>query len=198
MPITVVRPDSGFLKSNVRVIGIDDSPFTREDKDCVLVGVLMRLDFYVEGFVSSKIKVDGADSEESMIEIIHSKLGKNADIVMTNGITFGGFNLIDPERVASITGKPVITVTKKLPDLETMKTAIEKHLADREKIAVLERMTPELLELKNGKTLYCNYSGISLNDTKLILAKTIKQGAIPEPLRMAHLIGRFLKFGSSS
>lgn len=179
-------------------MGIDDSPFTRSDKSCYLVGVLMRMDFYIEGFVSNEIRVDGSDSEKSIIAILTSKLGKNADIVMTNGITFGGFNLIDPERVSALTGKPVITVTKKMPDLGTMKDAIIKHLGDNEKVSVLERMVPEEIRLKSEKVLYCNYTGISLNDTRLILSKTIKQGAIPEPLRMAHLIGRFVKFGSSS
>lgn len=179
-------------------MGIDDSPFTRTDVTCSLIGVLMRLDFYIEGFVSAQIQVDGSDSEKSVMDLITSRLGQSANVVMTNGITFGGFNLIDPARIAELACRPVITITKKMPDVETMKAAISKHLQDDDKIRILDRLRPERIVLKSGKTLYCNYNGISAHETKRILEKTIKQGSIPEPLRMAHLVGRFLRFGSSS
>ncbi len=158
----------------------------------------MRLDFYVEGFISRDITVDGDDSESSLLEIMSSSLGQSANLIMTDGITFGGFNLIDPESISRSTGKPVVTITRKMPDIDTMKSAIMKHLGDKKKVEILEGLTPERIETGSGAVLYCNYSSITKNDVKRLLTKTIRQGYIPEPVRMASLVGRLIRFAAST
>ena len=39
------------MKKQVRVLGIDDSPFTFESKRALLVGVVARLPMYIEGIM---------------------------------------------------------------------------------------------------------------------------------------------------
>ena len=64
-------------------------------------------------------------------------------------------------------------------------------------IDLIERLSIEEIELSPEHMVYVNRAGISAIDARSLIRKTIKQGAIPEPLRMAHLIGRLVKFGYS-
>ncbi|EQD79698.1 protein containing DUF99, partial [mine drainage metagenome] len=114
------------MKKNLRILGIDDSPFLRGDGTCFLVGVVMRLDLYIEGLMTREIHVDGSDAESAVSEMSRTGTGHSCNIIMTNGITFGGFNLIDPLALYEHLDKPVITVTAKSPDLESIRAAIRK------------------------------------------------------------------------
>ena len=117
------------MKRNLRILGIDDSPFLRHDETCFLVGVIMRLDFYIEGFMMKQIHVDGNDAQDIIVEMVESRSGQGCNVIMTNGITFGGFNIIDPQALYERLKKPVITITNRSPDMETIKAAISKILA---------------------------------------------------------------------
>ncbi|MGC8515181.1 MAG: DUF99 family protein [Thermoplasmata archaeon] len=185
------------MKRNLRILGIDDSPFLRHDETCFLIGIIMRLDFYVEGFMMREIHVDGDDAQDVISEMVSTRAGNGCNVIMTNGITFGGFNIIDPSALYERLKKPVITVTNRSPDMETIKSAISKYLHSQSSIGLLERLSIEEIELSPGHLVYVNRAGISAIDARSLIRKTIRQGAVPEPLRMAHLIGRFVKFGYS-
>ena len=185
------------MKSNLRILGIDDSPFLRHDRTCFLIGIIMRLDFYAEGFLMKKIHIDGNDAPDIVSEMAETRLGQGCNVIMTNGITFGGFNIIDPQALYERIKKPVITVTNRSPDIETIKAAISKYLHSQSSIDLIERLSIEEIELSPEHMVYVNRAGISAIDARSLIRKTIKQGAIPEPLRMAHLIGRLVKFGYS-
>ena len=185
------------MKSNLRILGIDDSPFLRQDSTCFLVGVVMRLDFYLEGFMMREIHVDGNDAHDVISEMAHTRAGIGCNIIMTNGITFGGFNIIDPIALYERLKKPVITVTNRPPDMEAIKSAISKYLHSQSAIDLINRLSVEKIELSPGHLFYVNRAGIDKVDTESVIRKTIRQGATPEPLRIAHLIGRLIKFGYS-
>lgn len=185
------------MKRNLRILGIDDSPFLRHDETCFLVGVIMRLDFYIEGFVMKQIHVDGNDAQDIIVEMVESRSGQGCNAIMTNGITFGGFNIIDPQALYERLKKPIITITNRSPDMETIKAAISKYLHSQSSIDLIDRMSIEEIQLSPGHLVYMNRAGISAVDARSLIRKTIRQGAVPEPLRMAHLIGRLVKFGYS-
>lgn len=185
------------MKRNLRILGIDDSPFLRHDETCFLVGVIMRLDFYIEGFVMKQIHVDGNDAQDIIVEMAESRSGQGCNAIMTNGITFGGFNIIDPQALYERLKKPIITITNRSPDMETIKAAISKYLHSQSSIDLIDRLSIEEIQLSPGHLVYMNRAGISAVDARSLIRKTIRQGTVPEPLRMAHLIGRLLKFGYS-
>ena len=185
------------MKSNLRILGIDDSPFLRHDLTCFLVGVVMRLDFYIEGLMMREIHVDGDDAPEVISEMASTRAGSGCNMIMTNGITFGGFNIIDPQALYERLKKPVITITNRSPDMETIKSAISKYLHSQSLIDLIDRLSIEKIQVSPGHLVYVNRAGISAVDARSLIRKTIRQGAVPEPLRMAHLIGRLLKFGYS-
>lgn len=184
-----------MLKPKSKVIGIDDSPFKRGDRHSLIVSVLLSHDFHIESIHSAKIEVDGNDAEDTIVEIASSPHGMPASLIMTQGITFAGFNIIDPVRLSKRTGKPVISVTRREPDISSMVEALRKHSGSQEKVRMVLDSAPVRFDLGNGTTIYGNYSGITKKEAELIIGRFTQRGKIPEPVRLAHLIGEVIFSG---
>ncbi|MFH1285082.1 MAG: DUF99 family protein, partial [Candidatus Micrarchaeota archaeon] len=58
-----------FRVKQIRLLGIDDSPFTRRRKNILVVGVVYRSGI-VEGILSTTITRDGTDSTEKLFKMI--------------------------------------------------------------------------------------------------------------------------------
>lgn len=185
------------MKEKWHILGIDDSPFSRRQKYSTLVGVLMSHDFHVDGIITEKITVDGTDSENAILGFLDSGIGKAANAVFTNGITFAGFNMLDPVHLYEASGIPVISVTRGNPDLKSMKDAIIKHERDESKIHLLERLRPERMELGANNVLYVNIAGIENDEALMLLKKSIFRGKMPEAVRVAHMVGSVIKNGKT-
>ena len=184
---------------NIRVLGIDDAYFVPHKKgETYIVGVVMRLTFYVEGFMLREIAVDGMDVTKVLTSMINeSKYRNDIKIVMTQGITFGGFNILDLHALHESTGKPIIVVLRKMPDIESMVFALKSHFHDwRERAELLKKVNIE--KVKNGRyDVYIQRVGIEKNEAIRIIRKSTIRGAIPEPIRVAHLFASSLKLGES-
>ena len=60
------------MKPQVRILGIDDSPFRFGDKESLVVGALVRAPNYLEAVMRTQVEVDGDDSTERLAEMISS------------------------------------------------------------------------------------------------------------------------------
>ena len=50
-----------MIKQEIRVIGIDDSPFNKfREKEALAIGVVMRGGKCIDGILSTKVEVDGS------------------------------------------------------------------------------------------------------------------------------------------
>ena len=59
-----------MFKKEIRVIGIDDAPFNKFGKGNVLVvGVVFRGGMWLDGVLSTKVKVDGTNSTKKLINL---------------------------------------------------------------------------------------------------------------------------------
>ena len=125
-------------------------------------------------------------------------------VIMIDGIAFGGLNIIDINEVSARTRLPVMTIIRKMPDLAKMKKAI-KHVDDSEiKSKLLDKageiyqydIENKALGSKTGK-VYFQTAGISKKEAEKVLKLTIIHGLIPEPIRIAHIIGSGIKKGES-
>ena len=58
------------MKEQVRVLGIDDAPFSFDDGRVPIVGVVVRLPGYVEGVMTSEVAVDGDDADRAIIDMV--------------------------------------------------------------------------------------------------------------------------------
>ncbi len=186
------------MKAGLRILGIDDGPFSKNiDNETILVGVLMKFNSYVEGITIKKIKVDGMDANETILSMFNGRFSREINFIMTNGITFGGFNIMDIALINEKTDVPVISIVRKKPDLESIYSALKKHFSDYEyRIGLINKSYPEKITVNNND-LYVNFKGINLTDVKNIIKKTVKMGNIPEPVRMAHLIATAIIRGES-
>lgn len=187
------------MKPLKRVLGIDDSSFDREvEERTLLVGVLARFDGYVEGVVTREASIDGMDSTDAIISMFSAHFGSEVDYVMLNGITFAGFNICDLNRVWKETGVPVVSITRKRPDIESMNSAVRKHFPDHERrIEVLTSTVPVEITIRPGSKVYANIVGMELQEASELIRKTIVRGNMPEPVRLAHIIAGGIKNGES-
>ncbi len=58
------------MKPHLRVLGLDDSAFSFDEKEVVVVGAVVRLPNYLEGVLKTTVEVDGTDATERLAEMI--------------------------------------------------------------------------------------------------------------------------------
>ncbi|MCK4443731.1 MAG: DUF99 family protein [Thermoplasmata archaeon] len=186
------------MKPHPRVLGIDDSAFSFEEDEVVVVGAVVRIPNYLEGVLKTTVEVDGTDATERLVEMIGgSRYVKNLALILIDGIALGGFNVIDIEVLHSELGIPVATVTRDEPDLESMETALKAKFSDWEKrYDLIVRTELNRVETEH-KPVYVQVIGEELENVKNLIAKSTVLGALPEPVRMAHLIATAIKTGES-
>lgn len=180
------------IKPEIRVLGVDDGVFTPHVESMVpVVGVVFRGGFWLDGVMHTEILVDGFDATEKISAMVTgSPHYEQLRVIMLNGITFAGFNVVDIKALNDMTGLPVIAVTREKPDLPLIRRALENLPRSEERWnAVLN--AGELSEAstrKEGERIFLHASGIALVDAEKIVRLTSTRSNIPEALRVAHLI----------
>lgn len=186
------------MKKQVRVLGIDDSPFSFRAKRALVVGVVARLPLYIEGIMRTEVDVDGCDANDAIIAMLQrSRYTEQLKLVMFDGVAVGGFNVIDIDRVHEAIGVPCATMTRELPDYARMEDALRAHFPDwQERLAVIRR-NPLFKVGARGRSLYAAAAGIDGDALDELIKESTVQGALPEPLRIAHLISGAMVRGES-
>ena len=180
------------IKPEIRVLGVDDGVFTPRTEGLVpVVGVVFRGGYWLDGVMHTEVMVDGVDATRKIISmVLNSPHYKQLRIIMLNGITFAGFNVVDIKELNLKTKLPVIAVTREKPDIEEIHKAIKNLEKSKDRWnAILN--AGEIFEVstknKNEK-IYMQICGISEEDAEKILRLTSTRSNIPEALRVAHLI----------
>ena len=184
------------MKKEIRILGIDDAPFPRRRKTNVLVvGCFYRGGDFMDGLVSTHIKQDGMNATEKLVKMVAgSKFYSQLQCIMLDGIALGGFNVVDIHELSEKTKLPVIVIIRDMPDFEKIRKALS-NLSRGEKR--FELMIKAGKPKKLGK-VYVQKAGISLNNVKKILKIACTHSYVPEPIRIAHIIGQGIKKGQSS
>ncbi|MDD5086183.1 MAG: DUF99 family protein [Candidatus Nanoarchaeia archaeon] len=182
------------MKKEIRVLGIDDGPFDKfNDSEALVVGTVYRGGSFIDGVLSCKVKVDGEDSTEKIIEMINkSKFKPQIQAVLLDGIAVAGFNVVDVKELNEKTNIPVIVVMRTYPEIDKMKDALVK-VGHKDKIKLLENAG----EIHKLDEIFIQYIGLSLKEAEEIIDITSTHSLIPEPLRVAHLIARGVVEGES-
>jgi len=179
------------IKSEIQVLGIDDAPFERKDKDVKLVAVLSRGAKMMDGVFNTTIKRDGLDATEKIAHLIKSIKRENARAMILDGITFGGFNIVDIKRLYNETGIPVIASIDRRPDHVAVHKAL-RNLPDEgiRKKAVESAGQVYEVKLDPERTVFMQIAGLGRKDAEEILKLTTVNGLVPEPVRAAHMVGK--------
>jgi endonuclease V-like protein UPF0215 family len=180
------------IKPEIRVLGVDDGVFTPHVKGLVpVVGVVFRGGYWLDGVMHTKIEVDGFDATEKIASmIINSPHHKQLRVIMLNGITFAGFNVVNVKELDAETKLPVIAITREKPNLKEIREAL-KNLPESEKRWKAIQNAGEIFEVSTrskSEKVYMQTSGILEEDARKILQLTSTRSSIPEALRVAHLI----------
>ena len=175
----------GHIKKEIRLLGVDDSPFDKFKNDKVLViGTIFRGGQFLDGLLSTKVHVDGSDSTKKLISMINKTKNKpQLQAILMDGIALGGFNIVDINQLYEKTKIPVIVVIRRMPDIENIKSVL-KRIGKQNKIKLLEKAgTPIKI-----RKVYCQLTGLTKEKAEQILKIACTHSFIPEPIRAAHII----------
>ena len=180
------------IKSEIRVLGIDDGRFVLHTKGTVdVVGVVYRGGYCFEGVMRTEITIDGLDATEKIATMIkNSPYYKELRAIILDGVTFAGFNVVDISELYDRVDLPVMSVAREKPDLEKIRGAL-KNLPDFEKRWQAMENAGELFEVetRDGENpVYVQTAGILREDAENIIKKMSTQSNIPEMLRVAHIL----------
>lgn len=187
-----------MIKKEIRIIALDDGYFEKfKQKHCLVIGVIYRGAEFIDGLISFRVKVDGWDATQKLINAVNKSKHKNQlSLIMINGIALGGLNLIDVEKINKKTKLPVLIVSRKKPRPNLIKKILQQ--IGQEKKARLIDKAGKIREFKiNGKKIYFQIKGLDEAKVRAILKMTIKRSLIPEPLRVAHLIASGITLGEN-
>lgn len=186
------------IKREIRILGIDDSALLNEK--VMIVGTVFRGADWMDGVLRSDITKDGVDATDIIINmIIKSKHYGQIRVVMLDGITYAGFNVVDINEIYGQTGIPVIVVMRSMPDFEKIKAAL-KYFPDGDERWIIIQKAGKIDEIAGGKeksSIYVQKAGINLEIVLKIIRLTSIRSNIPEPLRVAHLIATGIILGES-
>ena len=164
--------DFRAIKSEIRVLGVDDGKFIPQTQGSVIVvGVVFRGGCWLDGVMHTNIAIDGFDATEKIASMINSSPHcKQLRLVMLNGITFAGFNVVDIKRLNLATGLPVIVLMRDKPDLDAIQKAL-KNLPESEERWKTILDAGQIFEvLCRNKTIYMEIAGISKLMQKKLLS----------------------------
>ena len=177
------------------IVGFDDGPFQKDHRGSVLlVGAVFARERF-EGALVGSITKDGDDAGERIAAMIReSRYCEHIQLVMLQGITFGGFNIVDMAALHRELELPVIAVARNRPDLEAFRMALVHKVAGGiRKWQMVEKLTHMSF---TGK-VYPQHVGLSSAEAAATIERSAVHSHIPEPIRTAHLIAGAVVNGQS-
>ena len=180
------------VKPEIRVLGVDDGFFIPHTKGTVdVIGVVYRGGYWLDGVMRTEVTIDGMDATEKIASMIkESPHYDQLRVVVLNGITFAGFNVVDINELHKRVNLPVIAVTREKPNFAEIKKALE-NLPERERRWKAIENAGNIIKVKTRNTeeaVYMQIAGVSQKDAEKILRVASTRSNIPEALRVAHII----------
>ncbi len=180
------------IKPEIRVLGVDDGIFTPHVKgSALIVGVVFRGGSWLDGIMSTRVEVDGFDATDKIASMINSSPHrKQLRVIMLDGVTFAGFNVVDIKRLASETQLPIIAVTRDQPNFEDIHEALKNLPRSEERWKAVQNAGKIVRVNTRSKKerVFIETAGINAEDAEKIVKLTSTRSSVPEPLRVAHLI----------
>jgi len=176
-------------------IGIDDGPFPPKSPSrtakAPLVAAFLR-GVHLAKLSITWITVDGLDATEKACAALET-LPKAP--ILLSGVTFGGFNLIDPRKLQQRFKVPTMIVVGSKPDNRAVKRALIKHFLDwKERWEIIRSLGPlkRVRTMKGEPPLFYENFGCSPVEARTILTRNAWVSRVPEPIRVAGLVARGL------
>jgi len=178
----------------LRAIGFDDAPFPRGAKGKVGVAGVVCAGTRFEGLVWGAVRKDGWNATDVLLGLL---LGKKflpqLHLVLLDGITLGGFNVVDLARLSLALRRPCLAVMRRPPDLAAVEAALRRLPRPGARLDLLRRAGP----VHRARGFVFQVKGADPDVAADALVRLTDRGMVPEPLRLAHLIGAAVRTGQS-
>jgi endonuclease V-like protein UPF0215 family len=186
---------SSNIKPISRCIGIDDGPFPPKTDDKIRYAPLLALWLkgpHLHQLRNDWITVDGLDATRKAELLLKGSVHVP---VLLSGVTFGGFNLINPWKIEKTCKAPVIVVIGSRPDNRAVKRALSRHFPDwKERWDLIRSLGPlhRIRTMAGEGPVFFERFGCSTRDAAVILKSWAFVSRIPEPLRVGGIVARGL------
>ena len=178
----------------IRAIGFDDAPFRRGRRGPVGVVGVVCAGTRFEGLVFGHLRQDGWNATEVLLRLLSGgKFLPQLHLVLLDGIAMGGFNVVDLPRLAAGLGRPCLAVMRRAPDLGAVEAAVRRLPRARARLDLLRRAG----SIHRAGGFVFQVQGAAPDEAAAALARLTDRGAVPEPLRLAHLVGSAIETGES-
>ena len=179
-----------YIKREIRIIGIHDGfliPIAL--KKINFFGIVFRGGYWFDGVIRCQVDKDAMDATNKISDMIRtSSHYQQLRVIMLNGTTYAGFNIVNIQKLFEFTGLPVISITNEKPDINYIKKTLRtlpqwvkrwKDIEDAGEVIMLKR---------DNSKIYMQIAGLLREDAEKIISICSKRSIIPEPLRVAHII----------
>jgi uncharacterized protein len=178
-----------------RVIGFDDAPFHLDASPTVNFSGVVCYGTRFEGLVWKQLARDGLDATLRLAEaLLESKFHDQVQLVLIDGITLAGRNVVDLPALAGRLGRPCVAVVRRPPDMTRMRAALEALPDFEERWSRIQRAG----EVHSLEGFHFQVAAADAQDVAWALGALTDRGKVPECLRLAHLIGSAFVTGQSS
>ena len=176
-------------------MGFDDAPFARTHQGPVTVVGAVFADRRFDGVLVAAVEKDGSDATAVLAgTIAGSRFHEHIHLVLLQGVTLAGFNVVDACVLHEQVARPVLVVARKRPDMEAIRRALETRIpGGAAKWRSIDRLGP----MEPCAGVYVQRVGLSAEEAAAVVERLAIHSQIPEPLRVAHLIAGAIARGAS-
>ena len=174
------------------MVGVEDGSFQKGITPKALLAAVLFKGLKIESAQITKITVDGLDATQKLVKTLRPWRFR---AVILGGVSFAGFNVIDPTIVCEEFGKPVIIISRTKPDNKAVKRALQCHFEDWQiRWTVFEKLglIHKVLVLASEPPVYVKTVGVPIKWAVLLIRALSVCSMVPEPIRTARLIARGL------
>lgn len=181
------------MQDSLKILGVDDGKFRAFIREkiqyAILCAVLMKA-HKILNVKLSRIQVDGFDATEKLINILESI---STDVIILSGITFAGFNIIDPHQIFKKFNLPIIIIATKKPNNISMFKALKSNFCDwRKRWEIIESLGKiySTITKPGDPEIYFEVIGNNCDWAEMVLKECSTLCRIPEPVRVAGIIAK--------
>jgi hypothetical protein len=174
------------------IVGVEDGSFQKGITQRALLAAVLFRGLEIEDVKFTKITVDSLDATEKLSKLLS---GWEFAAVLLAGVSFAGFNVINPTAIHEKFEKPVIIVTRTKPDNKAVHRALQRHFKDwKMRWEVFEKLGSfhKVVILTDEPPIYIKAIGADVKWTYNLIQTLSVCCRVPEPIRVARLIARGL------
>ena len=175
------------------LVGVEDGSFLafKPGQSTLLCAVCMVGD-RVEWVRLGRVTVDGRDVTGVLLGMLG---GTRFDVLILGGVSFAGFNVVDPHRIRGGLGVPVIVYSGEKPNNASTQAALRAHFPDwEERWAPIERLGDvyRIVTRAGSPPVFFEKVGCTREWAEDVLRSSASLTRAPEPVRVAGVIARGL------